>query len=87
MSGQRAGVWLFGVRGSVATTTIAGAAALRHGLPPAGVVTGLPDFAGADLPALDGLVFGGHDVVDTPLVKRLERLVAGGVVPRRWRRW
>ena len=82
MTGQRAGVWLFGVRGSVATTTIAGAAALRHGLPPVGLVTGLPDFAGVDLPALDGLVFGGHDVVDTPLVKRLERLVAGEVVPQ-----
>ena len=78
---DRVGVWLFGARGSVATTTIAGAAALRHGGAPVGVVTELPDFAGAGLVPTDELVFGGHDVVDTPLVKRLERLVTGGVLP------
>jgi myo-inositol-1-phosphate synthase len=78
---RRVGVWLFGARGSVATTTIAGAAALRHGAPPAGLVTELPDFAGAGLVPTDHLVFGGHDVVDTPLTKQVERLVAGGVLP------
>jgi myo-inositol-1-phosphate synthase len=78
---ERVGVWLFGARGSVATTTIAGAAALRHGGAPVGVVTELPDFAGTGLVPTDQLVFGGHDVVDTPLVKRLERLVSGGVLP------
>jgi myo-inositol-1-phosphate synthase len=78
---RRVGVWLFGARGSVATTTIAGAAALNHGTPPAGVVTELPAFAGAGLVPLDHLVFGGHDVVETPLVKRVEQLVAGGVLP------
>jgi myo-inositol-1-phosphate synthase len=78
---RRVGVWLFGARGSVATTTIAGAAALSHGAPPAGVVTELPDFAGAGLVPTDQLVFGGHDVVDTPLPKQVERLVAGGVLP------
>ncbi|SED32884.1 myo-inositol-1-phosphate synthase [Amycolatopsis tolypomycina] len=76
------GVWLVGARGSVATTAIAGAAALRAGLAETtGCVTELPDFAGADLPGLGELVFGGHDVVDTPLVKRAERLVAAGVLP------
>jgi myo-inositol-1-phosphate synthase len=78
---HRVGVWLFGARGSVATTTIAGAAALSHGAPPAGVVTELPDFAGAGLVPTDQLVFGGHDVTDTPLTKQVERLVAGGVLP------
>ncbi|NEA37162.1 inositol-3-phosphate synthase [Streptomyces sp. SID13031] len=78
---RRVGVWLFGARGSVATTTIAGAAALSHGSPPAGVVTELPAFAGTDLVPLDHLVFGGHDVVETPLAKRVEQLVAGGVLP------
>jgi myo-inositol-1-phosphate synthase len=78
---RRVGVWLFGARGSVATTTIAGAAALHHGIPPAGVVTELPDFAGTDLIPLDALVFGGHDVVETPLAKQVERLMAGGVLP------
>ncbi|WP_020384951.1 inositol-3-phosphate synthase [Kribbella catacumbae] len=86
MSGNddRVGVWLFGARGSVATTTIAGAAALRHGgygAASAGLVTELPDFAAGGLVPIDRLVFGGHDVVETPLVKRLERLVAGGVLP------
>ena len=78
---RRVGVWLFGARGSVATTTIAGAAALAHGAPPAGVVTELPDFAGAGLVPLDHLVFGGHDVIETPLAKQVERLAAGGVLP------
>jgi myo-inositol-1-phosphate synthase len=78
---DRVGVWLFGARGSVATTTIAGAAALRHGSAPVGLVTELADFATAGLVSTDRLVFGGHDVVETPLLKRLERLVAGGVLP------
>ncbi|OXM63077.1 myo-inositol-1-phosphate synthase [Amycolatopsis vastitatis] len=76
------GVWLVGARGSVATTAIAGAAAMRAGLAArTGCVTELPDFAGADLPGLEDLVFAGHDVVDTPLVKRAEHLAAAGVLP------
>ncbi|MQY05970.1 inositol-3-phosphate synthase [Actinomadura macrotermitis] len=76
------GVWLVGARGSVATTAVAGAAALRAGLaPPAGCVTESPAFQGAGLPPLGELVFGGHDVVATPLPKRAEELVRGGVVP------
>ncbi|GAA1597923.1 inositol-3-phosphate synthase [Kribbella sancticallisti] len=78
---RRVGVWLFGARGSVATTTIAGAAALDHGAPAAGVVTELPDFSSAGLVPTDQLVFGGHDVVETPLSKQVERLTAGGVLP------
>jgi myo-inositol-1-phosphate synthase len=78
---ERVGVWLFGARGSVATTTIAGAAALRHGGAPVGLVTELPDLAGQGLVPIDRLVFGGHDIIGTPLVKRLERLIAGGVLP------
>ncbi|GAB3931801.1 inositol-3-phosphate synthase [Kribbella albertanoniae] len=77
----RVGVWLFGARGSVATTTVAGAAALAHGAPPAGVVTAGPAFSGAGLVPIESLVFGGHDVTDTPLSKQVERLVAGGVLP------
>ncbi|MGW3959501.1 inositol-3-phosphate synthase [Amycolatopsis sp. NPDC005003] len=78
----KTGVWLIGARGSVATTAVAGAAALRAGLAArTGCVTDLPDFAGAALPGLGDLVFGGHDVVDTPLVKRAEQLAAAGVLP------
>ncbi len=79
---SRTGVWLIGARGSVATTAIIGASAVRAGAaPPTGCTAELPDFAGAAVPGLGDLVFGGHDIVDTPLVKRAEQLVHAGVVP------
>ena len=82
MSG-RVGVWLVGARGSVATSVVCGAAALRAGLvPPVGCVSELPDVAVARLPAYADLVFGGHDVTGCPLDKRAEQLAAGGVLPR-----
>jgi myo-inositol-1-phosphate synthase len=78
------GVWLVGARGSVATTAITGSAAIAAGLAPAtGLVTLRPPLDGASLPELDELVFGGHDVVETPLALRAERLVDGGVIPPR----
>lgn len=81
---MRTGVWLVGARGSVATTAVAGAAAVSAGLaPPTGCVTELPDFAAAALPGLGDLVFGGHDVTDITLLKRAEQLVRSGVVPAR----
>jgi myo-inositol-1-phosphate synthase len=80
----RTGVWLVGARGSVATSAVCGAAALAGGLvEPVGCVTELPPFAGAGLPAYGDLVFGGHDVVGTPLEKRAEMLADGGVLPHR----
>ncbi|GAA2904615.1 inositol-3-phosphate synthase [Streptosporangium fragile] len=76
------GVWLVGARGSVATTAVVGAAAVGSGtLPARGCVTEAPDFPG-DLPHLGDLVFGGHDIVETPLRKRAEQLSEAGVVPR-----
>src|SRR5215212_7387152 len=82
MQTRRTGAWLIGSRGSVATTTITGAAAIAAGLAPGtGVVTIGPPFANAALPALDDIVFGGHDVVETPLAVRAARLVDGGVIP------
>ncbi|RIV38062.1 inositol-3-phosphate synthase [Micromonospora radicis] len=81
---MRTGVWLVGARGSVATTSIVGALALRAGLTgPTGCVTELPAVRGAALPAFADLVFGGHDVVTTPLAKRAEALAAAGVLPAR----
>jgi myo-inositol-1-phosphate synthase len=78
----KTGVWFVGARGSVATTALAGAAAVRAGLAaPTGCVAELADFAGAGLPPLSDLVFGGHDVVETPLAKRVEQLVRSGVLP------
>ncbi|MHC5903302.1 inositol-3-phosphate synthase [Streptomyces sp. S6] len=78
----KVGVWLIGARGSVATTAVAGCAAVTAGLrPPTGLVTEKPEFAHAGLPPLTSLVFGGHDVTDTPLPKRAEELAAEGVLP------
>ncbi|MDT0401896.1 MULTISPECIES: inositol-3-phosphate synthase [Streptomyces] len=78
----RFGVWLIGARGSVATTAIAGCAAVAAGLhPPTGMVTETAPFAASRLPALSSLVFGGHDTVDCPLPKRAEHLAEGGVLP------
>ncbi len=81
MSG-RVGVWLVGGRGSVATTAVTGSAAVAAGLAePTGLVTMRPPFTEAGLPALGEIVFGGHDVVETPLAVRAARLVDGGVLP------
>ncbi|MFD3617817.1 inositol-3-phosphate synthase [Streptomyces sp. NPDC058676] len=82
VSAPRVGVWLIGARGSVATTVVAGCAAVSAGLhPPSGLVTETPVFADSGLPALGALVFGGHDTLDCPLPKRAEALAAGGVLP------
>ncbi|MFH8791489.1 inositol-3-phosphate synthase [Streptomyces sp. NPDC017941] len=76
------GVWLIGARGSVATTAVAGCAAMSAGLhPPTGLVTESPPFSGTGIPALSSLVFGGHDTLECPLPKRAEQLAAGGVLP------
>ncbi|MEU7487539.1 inositol-3-phosphate synthase [Streptomyces sp. NPDC042319] len=78
----RTGVWLIGARGSVATTVIAGCAALVAGLhEPTGMVTASAAFADVPLPPLESLVFGGHDITSCPLPKRAEQLAAGGVLP------
>ncbi|WP_307805690.1 inositol-3-phosphate synthase [Streptomyces chrestomyceticus] len=80
--GGRTGVWLVGARGSVATTVIAGCAAVAAGLhPPTGMVTETAPFDGVPLPPLSALVFGGHDTTSYPLPKRAEELAAGGVLP------
>ncbi|MFE2231029.1 inositol-3-phosphate synthase [Streptomyces sp. NPDC059442] len=81
-TGTRTGVWLIGARGSVATTTVAGWAAVTAGLhPPTGMVTEIEAFAPAGLPPLATLVFGGHDTAACPLPKRAEQLTVAGVLP------
>jgi myo-inositol-1-phosphate synthase len=76
------GIWLIGARGSVAVTAVAGAAALKAGLAePLGCVTELPELRSPALPGLADLVFGGHDIAVTPLLKKAESLVAAGVLP------
>lgn len=82
LSHSPVGVWLIGARGSVATTAVAGCAAVAAGLqPPVGMVTETPPFADCGLPTLSSLVFGGHDTANCPLPKRAEELAAGGVLP------
>jgi myo-inositol-1-phosphate synthase len=79
---MRTGIWLVGGRGSVATTTVVGAAAIRaQALPPVGCVSMLAPFAGLGLPGFADLVFGGHDLTQTTLVKRAEQVADAGVVP------
>ncbi|HSI81341.1 MAG TPA: inositol-3-phosphate synthase [Solirubrobacterales bacterium] len=79
---DRVGVWLVGARGSVAATTITGAAAVAAGIAPeTGIVTAAPPFTDAPLPEVGDLVFGGHDLVETPLALRTARLVDSGVIP------
>ncbi|WP_435858635.1 inositol-3-phosphate synthase [Streptomyces pathocidini] len=78
----RTGIWLIGARGSVATTAVAGCAAIAAGMhEPTGMVTETAPFAGCALPPLSSLVFGGHDTASCPLPKRAEALAAGGVLP------
>jgi myo-inositol-1-phosphate synthase len=78
----RVGIWLVGARGSVATTTIVGALALRAGLTePHGCVTAHPDLSTDALPGFGDLVFGGHDVVTLALAKKAELLASAGVLP------
>ncbi|MBG6097542.1 inositol-3-phosphate synthase [Nocardioides luteus] len=80
--GSRVGVWLVGACGSVGVTTTVGALAVRTGLAGrVGLVAEQPEIAAAGLPSLDDLVIGGHDLCTEPLVKRAERLAAGGVLP------
>jgi myo-inositol-1-phosphate synthase len=80
-AGPRVGVWLVGARGSVATTTITGSAAVSAGLAQTiGMVTMDPRLDEVGLVPVDHLVFGGHDVVETPLALRAVRLVDAGVI-------
>jgi len=62
-SEQRTGVWIFGALGSIATHVLAGTAAIRRGLAPRrGLVTDMAPLTTLDLPGLDNLVFGGHEL-------------------------
>lgn len=79
---ERVGVWLVGARGSLATTTVAGCAAIAAGLrDTTGLVTERAPLSAAPLPALDRLVFGGHDVAETTIRKQAEALADDGVIP------
>ena len=66
----KVGVWLVGACGGVGTLTVVGARAVARGLkPPTGLLTSTPLFAGLALPAVEDLVFGGHEVRDVDFVR------------------
>ncbi len=68
MTKPKTGVWFIGACGAVATLTCVGARAVARGLKPAiGVLTETRLFDGLALPALDDLVFGGHEIRDTDM--------------------
>ncbi len=57
------GVWLIGVRGGVAATTVVGLCALKKGLiRPWGLVSELDGFSHLDLNAWDDFLVGGHEI-------------------------
>jgi len=71
------GVWIVGVSGSVATTAMAGVAALaKRKTKPTGLVTALPQFKRARFRAFDSMVFGGHEIRKPDLLGELRALHA-----------
>src|SRR5699024_5072655 len=78
------GVWLVGARGNVATTAMIGARAIAHGATNTmGMVTERAPCTNLDLPEIDSLVFGGHDVQNGSVVETAERLVERNSIPDR----
>src|SRR5262245_20032046 len=63
MTTRRAGLWLIGACGGVASTAALGLAALSHDLTDStSLVTALPLFSGVDLDPPAAFVVGGHEV-------------------------
>jgi myo-inositol-1-phosphate synthase len=74
------GVWLVGARGNVATTAITGARAIARGeTTTTGLVTEREPCTRLSLPAVEGFVFGGHDIRETSLLDRARTLAESGV--------
>ena len=82
VSADTTGVWLVGARGNVATTAMIGARAIARGAADTtGMVTERAPCTGLDLPGIDSLVFGGHDVQDGSVVETAERLAERNGIP------
>jgi myo-inositol-1-phosphate synthase len=78
------GVWLIGARGNVATTAMIGARAItREATSTDGMVTERAPLTALDLPAVESLVFGGHDIQAGSVVETAERLHERNGVPDR----
>ena len=76
------GVWLVGARGNIATTTMVGARAMAHDeIDGTGLVTARSPCAGLDLPEVESLVFGGHDVRTGSVLASARRLAERNGTP------
>lgn len=64
MEHDKVGVWIIGVKGSIATTMILGVLAMRRGIQSSGggMLTATELFSGLPLPEISGMVFGGCDI-------------------------
>jgi myo-inositol-1-phosphate synthase len=81
---MRTGIWLIGARGNVATTAVVGARAIAHGTTGTeGMVTECAPCTALDLPSMDALVFGGHDIQAGSLLRSAEQLCERNGVPDR----
>lgn len=72
MESKKIGVWLIGALGSVASTVVMGALALRKGLiSSTGMITFSKDFEGLGLAQIADMEFGGCDVRKSSLIQSL----------------
>lgn len=73
--GARVGIWLIGVKGGVAATTLVGLCALRRGaVGDAGLVSRLPEFQSLPLAPWERFLVGGHEIRDVRLFDEAMRL-------------
>lgn len=71
-------IWIVGARGSIATTLVVGTLAARRKLVPLeAVLTETEPFQGLDLPAIDGIAFGGCDLRPGTLAESAHDALAG----------
>ena len=75
MARSRIGIWLIGAKGGVAATALVGLTALKKGwMPPVGLVSELPQFAGCELLDWKDFVVGGHEIRDVRLFDEALRM-------------
>src|SRR5699024_10915152 len=83
-SSMSTGVWLVGARGNIATTAMVGARAIARGETGTdGMVTERAPCDSLDLPSIDSLVFGGHDIRTGSVVETADGLHERNGVPGR----
>lgn len=71
----RFGIWLLGAKGGVAVASVAGVAAIIRGLADTtGMVTELGEYGHLQLPKLESLIFGGHDIRETEIIHEARHL-------------